>query len=173
MRLRTCFLLAMLIMTGLAHAAPLTVSIEASTETPLKSSRCLFADDDQTVVIRDGEKTVSVYRLCSSYGTVEVEVVIDAKGLPYLFVQYGEGRGPNAVQKYLAVFHIGPQMDEYFRTPIAGSASAGTRWDYSFTVVKPDSGGLRVLLQRHAPFTLEEGDAYVPSDRERVIQIGI
>ncbi len=100
-----------------------------------------FSDDDMTLIISEGTKTLE-HPFCSSYGKATANVVTDAHGVSYILLDFGEGRGTNAVTEYLDVFPIGKDMVEYAQMPLSEGAGPVSRWNYDYDVIAPPAGGI-------------------------------
>jgi len=86
-----------------------------------------------------------------------------------VILRYGEGRGTNAREEYLAVFGLANELVEYARTPVSAGAGPTSRWYYEYTVTRPSGGGLRLILTLH----IDGNDVmWAPSETTRVITVG-
>jgi hypothetical protein len=131
---------------------------------------CQFEDDSKTLVVNDAGREVARLDFCSSYGHASADVVTDARGRSFVLLRYGEGRGTNAVQEYLAVFGLAKDLVEYARTPISAGAGPVSRWHYKYQVTKPPQGGIRLTLTLH----VEGNDSamWVPREKTRIVTVG-
>lgn len=130
---------------------------------------CQFDDDSMTLVLTEGGKEIARRYFCSSYGKSTADVVTDARGISYVLLRYGEGRGTNATQEYLEVFGIGKDLIEYVRTPVSAGAGALSRWYYDHRIETPKGGGIRLILTRRVD---GEDALWVPAEKTRVIEVG-
>ena len=105
-----------------------------------------FADDDMTLIVSEGSKTLEEHPFCSSYGKATANVVTDAHGVSYILLDFGVGRGTNAVTEYLDVFPVEKNMVEYAQMPLSEGAGPVSRWYYDYEVVSPPSGGIVVTF---------------------------
>ncbi|MGA9855169.1 MAG: hypothetical protein WBR29_07850 [Gammaproteobacteria bacterium] len=101
-----------------------------------------LADDDMTLIVYEGSKTLEEIPFCSSYGKATANVVADAHGVSYILLDFGVGRGTNAVTEYLDVFPAAKDMVEFAHTPLSEGAGPVLRWNYNYDVISPPSGGI-------------------------------
>lgn len=117
-------------------------------------SACQFKDDERTLSIRDGEKEIAWHTFCSSYGNASARLVQAMSNESYLLLEYGEGRGPNAVARYLGVYRLSNELLELARTPLSWASTATTRWSYKYSVDTPTDGGIVIRLELEGPMHL-------------------
>lgn len=127
-----------------------------------------FKEDNLLMVVTEGKKKIATYGVCSSYGTAEAHIEKDAKGNPYIFLKYGEGRGTNAREEYLKIFTVSETLTEYLRLPLTGPAGPFSNWHYDYSVTKPKDGGFSLRLRLKVE---GEGAITVPAERTKSINI--
>jgi len=127
-----------------------------------------FKEDNLQLVVMEGKKKVATYGVCSSYGTAKAKIETDAKGKPYIFLTYGEGRGTNAREEYLKVFVVSETLTEYLRLPLSGPAGPFSNWHYEYSVTKPKGGGFSLKMRLKV-----EGEDAVAVSVERTKSIDI
>lgn len=121
------------------------------------------------IVVSDGNKLLAEKAICSSYGAADVVVEKDAKGIYFLLLQYGEGRGTNARSEFLSIYKLGRNLIEHVRIPISEPASSSGKWYYDYRISKPKSGGLLITLTLRID---GERDAeFAPADKQRTIEV--
>lgn len=153
--------------TSVASASPVA---EVTSDSSGVGDGCEFAGDHMSLTVHDGERLISHYPFCSSYGHARAVIEQDAKGIYYVLLWSSQGHGTRAEQKYLTVYLLKPLLDEYVRTPVAGAANANTYWEYDVRVEKPQGGGLRIMLYRRV--TGGSPDGY-PEPATRQVSIGL
>jgi hypothetical protein len=121
------------------------------------------------IVVSDANKLLAEKAICSSYGEAEVVVEKDAKGIYFLLLKYGEGRGTNARSEFLSIYKLGHNLIEHVRIPISEPASSSGKWRYDYRVSKPKSGGLLVSLILR--IDSERDVEFAPEDKQRTIEI--
>ena len=130
---------------------------------------CKFEDDSMTLVVSDAGTEVTKHYFCSSYGKALARMVTDSRGQTYVLLRYGEGRGTNATEEYLAVFGLTKDLVEYVRTPVSAGAGPTSRWTYDYRIEKPTVGGVRLVLT----LRVEGEDVwFAPKEKTRVIELG-
>lgn len=128
-----------------------------------------FPGDALTLIVAKAGKTIEEHPFCSSYGKASATIVMDAHGTNYILLDFGIGRGTNAVTEYLDVFKLRKDMIEFAQIPLSQGAGPVSRWNYDYEVLAPSSGGLTLVL------TLEfeaDGPTWVMlPERSRIIGI--
>lgn len=128
-----------------------------------------FKEDNLKIVVTEENKTLSEKAICSSYGDAFVAVEKDTKGIYFLLVRYGQGRGTNARSEFLSIYKLGHNLIEHVRIPISEPASSTGRWSYDYRISKPTSGGLLVTLTLRVDEQRDE--EFAPADKLRTIEV--
>ena len=128
-----------------------------------------FKEHRLKIVVNEGNKVLAEKAICSSYGAAEVVVEKDAKGIYFLLLRYGEGRGTNARFEFLSIYKLGRNLIEHVRIPISEPASSSGKWYYDYRVSKPKSGGLLISLTLR--IDSERDVEFAPSDKQRTIEL--
>jgi hypothetical protein len=159
---------------GVAFAAETQVAIKPKWSDPSLAPQeervCDgYAEDSLLLTIKKGKEEISK-EFCSSYGIANGKIIKDARGHYFLFLEFSEGRGNEAIveSKYLSVYKVSEPLIEYVRIPIADSAGWRSAWFYDYKIKKPKQGGLIIYLslQLSGFYT----DIY-PVEKKRTIQI--
>ncbi|MEN3953587.1 hypothetical protein [Iodidimonas sp. SYSU 1G8] len=112
------------------------------TEAP-RQRQCMGGDGVTLTVSRDGAP-VGTDAYCSAYGSGWAEFQIDARGTPYLFVAYQEGRGTRATATYMRVYTLQPAFTRLTQFDIRVPMTELGDVAYEYRVSAPPEGGLIV-----------------------------
>ena len=128
-----------------------------------------FKEDNLKIIVNEGSKIVAEKAICSSYGDAEVAIEKDAKGIYFLLVRHGEGRGTNARFEYLSIYKLGHNLIEHARIPVSEPTSSTGKWYYDYRLTKPPSGRLLVTLTLRVDEQKDE--EFAPADKRRTIEV--
>jgi hypothetical protein len=155
------FSIAILLMTSVAFAAP-TVEIKSSEQ---NTSRSDFAEDHLDLILKDKGEIRDTHYFYSSYGKADVK---DAKGIYYVILRHGEGRGTHVRCEYITVFKVIKTLNQLVTFPLNGPAGKLSDWEYSYVLNKPRDGGLEFKLK--LKISGDDAEVY-PEDKVRTIKI--
>ena len=114
-----------------------------------------FKEDNLRMVVNDGNKKITEQNFCSSYGDAKARIEKDAKGIPYIFLYFGEGRGTNARSEFLSVYSVSDHLIPYLTLPLSGPAGPFSNWHYEYEISKPSDGGfilhMKLKVEGHEP----------------------
>jgi len=158
------FIALLLLITSAAIAAP-TVVIEPSED---RTSRSGFAEDHLDLILKENGETRDTHYFYSSYGKAEAKIVKDAKGIYYVLLRHGEGRGTHVRSEYISVFKVVKKLNQLVTFPLNGPAGMTSDWEYKYILSMPKNGGLEFKLK----LKITGNDAnYHPEDEVRTIMI--
>jgi hypothetical protein len=127
-----------------------------------------FKEDNLRLIVLNGDKKITEHYFCSSYGNAKAKIEKDAKGISYVFLRHGEGRGTNARSEFLTIYAVSKNLIEYMRLPLSGPAGPFYHWHYEYDVMKPEGGGFSLKMK----LKVEGKDPeWVPVEREKTIVI--
>ncbi len=164
MKIMIILIALILLLTSVAHATP-TVVIKPSEK---RTSRSNFSEDHLDLILKENGVTRDTYYFYSSYGKADAKLVQDAKGVYYVLLRYGEGRGTHVRCEYITVFKVLNTLNQLITFPINGPAGRYSDWEYSYVLSKPTNGGFKFTLKLKV--TGDDAEFY-PEDKMRTIII--
>ena len=157
--------------TSAVQAAPEAILKPRSNKSQpltLNQTGCDAVEDAMSVVVTDKGKELAHENFCSLDGRAKAKVVTDKHTRTYIFLEYGENRGPSATTTYLAGFQLAPELIEIVRIPISWPTGPTQRFTYKYNIENDQSGGLRISL--HGT-DMVGSDCCVPSEKTQTIEI--
>jgi hypothetical protein len=116
-----------------------------------------FAEDELRLIVSVQGAQVVKRDFCSSYGHASARAVTDKAGQIFILLEYGEGRGTNAVTNYLELLRLHPDFLEVLRVPLAWGTGPTQRFAYSYSLEFPAAGGMRIHLKGQMQGTPDPG----------------
>ena len=166
------FVLLFAVVSAWSTELPLSVSVSSLYLSSQEYANCQFLGDDMVLEVAQGDKVLTQYQFCSSYGKASAMVEKDYNGVCYVLLEWSEGHGPNATTDYLSVFALRRDLFEYARTPLSSASGATTRWKYQYSVSTPSTGGLHIVLANTVSNLVTSSGYFGPLESKRFISIG-
>ncbi|TAK97937.1 MAG: hypothetical protein EPO08_20420 [Rhodospirillaceae bacterium] len=177
----TSILLLSLVLCSRAHAAP-----EVKLESPLNlgdkdKEWCNGSspEDSMILTVTDGSNPPIVRKVCASYGGGKAKTFADKKGRNYILMEYGTGRGTNAMDDHLKIYRLDQgNLFEVVDILLSWQTAPMERFVYDYSVQSNVTSGLEVTLREHPPVHFPDyidpalgKKCCIPSDRTRTIWI--
>src|ERR1017187_10461006 len=111
---------------------------------------CLFPEDHVILSISDNGKHLASKTYCTTFGKSTAKLVTDTRGVTYLLLEYGVGRGTNATEYFLDVDRLEGDLKQVFKKLISTATGPSSRYRYEYKAQTPKTGGLTLTLTLRA-----------------------